>query len=49
LLDGHLPREDLFARAADATLADGDRLAKYGHKAPHANALIQRALAAVIA
>ena len=47
LLDGQPPSEDLFARAAEAALADARPLSRNGYKVPLANALIRRALAAV--
>jgi xanthine dehydrogenase YagS FAD-binding subunit len=45
---GAEPTAALFARAADAALADAAPLAKNGYKLPLARALIRRALAAVL-
>jgi len=47
LLDGQPPSAELFARAADAALADARPLSGNEYKVPLANALIRRALAAV--
>ena len=47
ILRGEQPTADLFARAADAALADAEPLAENGYKIPLAHALVRRALTAV--
>lgn len=47
LLSGSEPSADLFARAADAALADAAPLAQNGYKLPLARGLVARALATV--
>jgi xanthine dehydrogenase YagS FAD-binding subunit len=46
ILLGEDPTPDLFARAADAALADAEPLGQNGYKIPLARALIRRALSA---